>query len=282
MAGFIDSFFEGIEKDILTARINKSITDYIENAKKYSIIIAAFLSIFIFIILLIVSIKILHNLIIIFPIIFSILFGIVGFFIGLYFFKIYPKFIIGDRQRKIDNSLYYATLFMASLASSGVNPKAMFELLAKYDEFSEIKKEAQDIIYFIDTLGLSLPLALKRKAEYSPSKEWASILEGIRSIIMEGGDLETYLYEQARKLADEYKRKIIEYSNNLQIFLEIYITLIVVGVIFLIILTTLMGSIAGTSEQYIQSLQLLSILIILPLGTALFVILLKAINPFQT
>jgi flagellar protein FlaJ len=232
--------------------------------------------------LLIISIKILGQFNIFFPLIFSILFGFLGFFFGLFLFRNYPKFVKSERERKINNSLYYAVLYMASLASSGVNPKAIFELLSKYDEFSEIKREAEEIIYYIDTIGLSLPLALKRKAEYSPSKEWSSILEGIRSIIVEGGDLERYLYEQARRLAEEYKRKIIEYSNNLQIFLEIYITLIIVGIIFVIILTTLMGSIAGTNTEYIQTLQLMSVLLLLPLGTILFVILLKSINPFET
>jgi len=87
---------------------------------------------------------------------------------------------------------------------------------------------------------------------------------------------------KAAKLFDEYKRKIIEYSNNMQIFLEIYITLIIVGVIFVIILTTLMGSISGTNFQYIEFIQLMSILIILPMGTVMFIILLKSISPFET
>jgi flagellar protein FlaJ len=282
MSGFIDDFFEGIEKDILAAGIKKSISDYIKDAKLYSISIGFSFAIFSFFILLILLIKVIGQFNIFIPLIFSIFFGFLGFFFGLFFFRNYPKLVKSERERKINNSLYYAVLYMASLASSGVNPKSIFELLSKYNEFSEIKKEAEEIIYYVDTLGLSLPLALKRKAEYSPSREWSSILEGIRSIIVEGGDLEKYLYEQARRLAEEYKRKIIEYSNNLQIFLEIYITLIVVGIIFVIILTTLMGSIAGTNSAYIESLQLMSILLLLPLGTILFVILLKSMNPFET
>jgi len=282
MAGIFDQFFSGIEKDLLIINSKESPSSYIYKATIYSIGISISLSILTFFSLLIYNIKVNNSFNPVFPIIFGILIGILGFFGSLLLFKKYPSIEKQNRARKIDNSLYYAILYMASLVSSGATPKALFELLSKYSEFSEIKKEASEIIYLIDTVGLSLPVALERKAEYSPSKKWASILKGMRSIIIEGGNLEEYLYNEASKLFEEYKRKIIEYSNNMQIFLEIYITLIIVGVIFVIILTTLMGSVSGTDFQYIKFIQLMSILLILPIGTAMFIILLKSISPFET
>ncbi len=282
MAGIFDQFFSGIEKDLLMINSKESPSSYIYKATIYSIGISISLSILTFFSLLIYNIKVNNSFNPVFPIIFGILAGILGFFGSLLLFKKYPSIEKQNRARKIDNSLYYAVLYMASLVSSGATPKALFELLSKYSEFSEIKKEASEIIYLIDTVGLSLPVALERKAEYSPSKKWASILNGMRSIIIEGGNLEEYLYNEASKLFEEYKRKIIEYSNNMQIFLEIYITLIIVGVIFVIILTTLMGSIAGTNFQYIKFIQLMSILLILPIGTVMFIILLKSISPFES
>jgi len=282
MVSIFDQFFSGIEKDLLIINSKESPSSYIYKATIYSIGISISLSILTFFSLLIYNIKVNNSFNPVFPIIFGVLVGILGFFGSLLLFKKYPSIEKQNRARKIDNSLYYAVLYMASLVSSGATPKALFELLSKYGEFSEIKKEASEIIYLIDTVGLSLPVALERKAEYSPSKKWASILNGMRSIIIEGGNLEEYLYNEASKLSEEYKRKIIEYSNNMQIFLEIYITLIIVGVIFVIILTTLMGSISGTNFEYIKFIQLMSILLILPMGTFMFIILLKSISPFET
>ncbi|MGC9079273.1 MAG: type II secretion system F family protein [Nanopusillaceae archaeon] len=276
--GILDDLFEGITNDYLSAGFKKKLSDYIREAKIYSIGVSISITILVFFLLLLFIMR--YKTLPIYVLFLVPLVWVVSFFGMLYFFRIYPKLVKSERQRKIDNSLYYVTLYMAALASSGVNPKVMFELLAKYKEFSEIHKEAKDIIYLVDTVGLSLPLALKYKVEHSPSKRWASILEGIRTMITEGGDLERYLYEQAATLAEEYKRKIIEYSNNLQIFLEIYITLVVVGVIFIIVLTTLMGSIAGGGNIFL--LQLMSVLIVMPMATALFVILIKAINPFES
>ncbi len=43
-----------------------------------------------------------------------------------------------------------------------------------------------------------------------------------------------------------------------------------------------MGSISGTNFQYIEFIKLMSILIILPIYTVMFIILLKAISPFET
>lgn len=281
MTNILYEFFDGIEKDYLASGMNKKLEKYISDSIQYSIVIAIFIGVLSFIFILIISIKLIKHII---PFLFiaPIFLAILSFAGLLYLFKIYPKFLKNERERKIDNSLYFAVLYMASLTSSGANPKVLFDLLSKYKDFSEIQKESQRIIYLVDDIGLSLPDALKNRIDYSPSKKWASILEGIRSIIIEGGDLESYLYQQVEKLYEEYKRKIIEYSDNLQIFLEIYITLIVVGIIFLIVLTTLMGSIANTSFQSIESLQLISVLTILPMGTLMFIILIKSMNPFET
>ena len=282
MADIFDQFFSGIERDLLIINSKESPSRYIHKAKIYSIGISISISIFTFFSLLMYNINVYESVNPTFSIIFGTVAGVLGFFGSLLLFKKYPSIEKQNKARKIDNSLYYAVLYMASLVSSGATPKALFELLSKYSEFSEIKKEASEIIYLIDTVGLSLPVALERKAEYSPSKKWSSILNGMKSIIVEGGNIEEYLYNEASKLFDEYKRKVIEYSNNMQVFLEIYITLIIVGVIFVIILTTLMGSISGTNFQYIEFIQLMSILIILPMGTVMFIILLKSISPFET
>ncbi|MEM4757999.1 MAG: type II secretion system F family protein, partial [Nanopusillaceae archaeon] len=126
-----------------------------------------------------------------------------------------------------------------------------------------------------------LPVALHYKAMSSPSRNWKEVLEGIRSILLEGGSLDQFLYGKAKQFAEEYKRSLIEYSNTIQVLLEVYITLVVVGIIFTIILTTLMGSIAGSS-QMIFSLQLFSVLILLPMATILFILIIKSINPSET
>jgi len=175
MVSIFDQFFSGIERDLLIINSKEDPSKYIYKAKIYSIGISLSVSILTFFSLLIYNIKVYGSFNPTFPIIFGILTGILGFFGSLLFFKKYPSMEKQNRAKKIDNSLYYAVLYMASLVSSGATPKALFELLSKYSEFSEIKKEASEIIYLIDTVGLSLPVALERKAENSPSKKGLQI-----------------------------------------------------------------------------------------------------------
>jgi Archaeal flagella assembly protein J len=163
MAGIFDQFFSGIEKDLLVINSKENPSKYIYKAKIYSIGISISVSILTFFSFLIYNIKLYGSLNITLPLILGIVVGILGFFGSILLFKKYPSIEKQNRARKIDNSLYYAVLYMASLVSSSATPKALFELLSKYSEFSEIKKEASEIIYLIDTVGLSLPLALERR-----------------------------------------------------------------------------------------------------------------------
>jgi len=214
--------------------------------------------------------------------VFAIVASLIGFTSSILFFRSYPSLVVASRARKIDNALYLATIYMATIATGGVNPLTMFSLLARYKEFSEISKEAADIVQYVRGLGMDLATALHIKAMNSPSREWKELLEGIRSIIVEGGDLEQFLYEKAHQNIQDFKRKLVEYTNSMQVILEIYITLIIVGVIFVLILTTILGSIMGGGAEMIQQIQMFLVLVFLPASTIMFILILKAMNPFES
>lgn len=279
MSDFFREYFRGIENDLRKAGMNIDEITYANIAKKNVIILSVggTISFTVLSLILVILFKINPIIVLFIPII-----GFVLSFVGsLTYYRIKPSLSISERTKKIERSLYIVAVYLASLASAGIHPKSLFYLLSKYEEFTEIRKEAQKIIQLTDGLGVSLNKAIEIVANNSPSKEWRDLLLGINHIIMGGGSLDTYLYEKARSYAEEFKRKLIEYSNTLQIFLEIYITLVIVGVVFIIILTSLMGSIAGGSSTSLQMFQLLAILVILPVGTIFLVILIKAISPFE-
>ena len=274
-------FFKDIEPILKKARMNKDLEEYLGEVFFYSAIIAIFFAVLgIMGGIIIVTMSKNPKLVIIIPI-FAIVAFFVGFTFSILFFRTYPSLVVASRARKIENALYLATIYMATIATSGVNPLTMFSLLAKYKEFSEISKEAADIVQYVRGLGMDLATALHIKAMNSPSREWKELLEGIRSIIVEGGDLEQFLYEKAHQYIQDFKRKLVEYTNSMQVILEIYITLIIVGVIFVLILTTILGSIMGGSMKMIQQIQMFLILVFLPLSALMFILLLKAMNPFE-
>ena len=107
--------------------------------------------------------------------------------------------------------------------------------------------------------GLELTESIEKVSVKIPSESFKDFLLGLRTIIKTGGDLRRYLEEKADTSIDDYKRRIEEYGKSLSILLEIYITVVVVGSIFALILSTVLGLFAG-GEMNIQAIQLLLIL----------------------
>lgn len=274
------SYYKDLEKELKKAGIKESILEYTKKSVQYSLIIAisiGFLGGFFTFLMMMLRFKLF---IIHIPLIVGIILGIISFFSGILFFRSYPSLVASEREKKIDNSLYIATVYMASMVTGGNNPVDIFRLFSTLKEFGELQKEAKEIIEMVDALGIPLHEALHIKSQTTPSKKLAELLEGIRAVITSGGSLDTFLYEKARQYSEEYKRRLIEYSNTLQVLLEIYITLVVIGVMFVIIITALMGSITGFTQS-LQMMQLLSIIGIMPMATIMFIIIIKSINPFE-
>ncbi|RDD52370.1 hypothetical protein BA065_02085 [Nanoarchaeota archaeon NZ13-N] len=277
---FLISFFGDLDEEMRKANIKEDIITYAKKAEIYILLVTFAMGFAGFILGTLISLIFFKTILLIIPIPIAVFFSILGFLIGIIFFRSLPSIKASERKKKIDSVIYFVVTYMAALASSGTNPLTLFELLSKYKEFSEIQKDAEEIYNLVASMGVSLPVALHYKAQYSPSRNWREVLEGIRSILIEGGSLDDFLYRKARQFAEEYKRGLIEYSNTMQVLLEVYITLVVVGVIFVIVLTTLMGAITAATE-YIYFIQIFSSVVILPLATIMFVFILKSINPSE-
>jgi len=277
---FLISFFGDLDEEMRKANIKEDIITYAKKAEIYIFLVTFAMGFAGFMLGTLISLIFFKTIFLIIPIPIAVFFSILGFLIGIIFFRSLPSIKASERKKKIDSVIYFVITYMAALASSGTNPLTLFELLSKYKEFSEIQKDAEEIYNLVASMGVPLPVALHYKALYSPSRNWREVLEGIRSILIEGGSLDDFLYRKARQFAEEYKRGLIEYSNTMQVLLEVYITLVVVGVIFVIVLTTLMGAITAATE-YIYFIQIFSSVVILPLATIMFVFILKSINPSE-
>ena len=268
--------FKSLRDELKKAGINKTYEEYYKQAITYSII-AAVLT---FPTLLLILYSISKNIILsIFP---SIFFTLLIFFLILFIFYSYPLIKKQDRERKIDNALPMVLLYISIIASSGAHPIAMFKFLAENKSFGEISKEAKKIVEYTEILGVDLPRALELAAKTSPSKNWKDILLGIRTILVEGGNLPMFLYQKVEGLIQEYKRKVMEYVRTLSLFMEMYIALVIVGSIFALIMTTLMGVIAGMSTQVVLMIQTFLLTVGLPMVSIMFILLIKAISPFET
>ena len=194
----------------------------------------------------------------------------------------YLKLIIGEKERNINNVLPFATLYLSTVASTKLPLHKVFEIFSKLSDYGDLTEEIELISNEIDVFGLDTSTALERAVERSPSKELKELLWGMLSTIRTGSSLHVYLREAAANLTNDYRRQLYEFSHQLTLYIEIYLTLIVVGAIFFTILTSI---ISGMSEAIQTSsiivLQFLLIFVFMPLISTLFIIFVKTMTPGQ-
>lgn len=193
----------------------------------------------------------------------------------------YPAIVAGERQKKMDNALPFSTIYMSTIARSGFPPQAIFKMISRFKEYGEISTEAQQISRDVETLGLDLPSALTRAINRSPSQYWSELLAGIRITMTLGGDLGQFLAEKTNGFVADYKRRLNEYSNLLSMLIEIYITIVVVGAVFFVVITSIMLAVGGVPVATIKALNYALVLIGLPILTAAFILIMKGASPLE-
>ena len=197
--------------------------------------------------------------------------------IFLYF---YPNFKISERKSKIENSLPFVTIYLSTIVRSGMQPKNMFKLLAKFQNYKTVSQEARKINSDIEGLGMAFPKAVSRGMLRSPSPQWTELLAGIRNSITVGGDTSKYLEEKAHGFIQQYKRRLEEFSKLLALFMNIYITVVIVGLVFFVVISSLMVTIGGVSVNMIKFMQYLIVFVGLPVITAIFLLIIKSSSPW--
>lgn len=189
----------------------------------------------------------------------------------------YPAMAANDRKRNIDNNLPFATLYMNTIAGTGAPPHLMFKLLADFKEYGEVSSEAQAIVEDIEIKGSDIQVALQRAAERTPSQDLRDLLWSLITTVVRGGDIKSLLQEKSNLLMEAYKRKMQEYTDDLSMYVEIYITLIIVGSIFSIVMLTIMGAISGF--EGLKIIQQVLVYVFLPVASIVFIALLKLTSP---
>lgn len=209
---------------------------------------------------------------------------IIGIGIGvgtLMFILYYPKTIIDSRKKRIENAISFAALYLTTMSESSILPKDMFKLLGNLEEYGEIAIEARKIAEDMEGLGMDLSSSIESAIARSPSQEWSEFLSGFRTTIVSGGDLKEYLLEKTKGYTSEYKRKLGEFGKMLGMLLQMYLTVVGVGTVFFIVMSSLMGVIGGMSPVMIKTMQYFLVVIGIPLVTVGMIIIIRAISPLS-
>lgn len=210
----------------------------------------------------------------------SLLIALVTLIIFLSIFYIVPYFIVSNRRSKMKDTLPFATIYLKTLVGTGTPLSKVFQNLSEIDQYGEVAKEAEKIHNDLETFNLSLSQALENSIERSPSEDYQKLLWGLNHTLNTGGSAEDYLSKQAEELMNDYRRRVEQFSEQLSLLIEIYITLVIVGSIIFSamgpIITIVSPEINPGTIVLIQSL---SIFVLLPFISLAFIILMEGMAP---
>lgn len=190
----------------------------------------------------------------------------------------YPDYRAGERRRAIDRDLPYAVNYIAAMSSAGVIPTALLRDLAREKTYGEVAREMAWIVRDLNLLGYDLLTALQHGIARSPSRRFQEFLQGAKTTILSGGDLQAYFSSKADQYMADNRRIQKEYLESLGLMAESYVTVVIAGPLFMIVMLSIM-LIVGRSTDSAELFLFFLIFIMLPIAHTGFTWVIRNLTP---
>ena len=191
-------------------------------------------------------------------------------------FILYPGLEAGNRRRNIDASLPYAINYITSMSTAGITPAEVFRLLGSSTIYGQSAVEARYISREIDIFGKDLIDALRLVSASTPSRRMKEFLQGTMASVSSGGNITDYFRTKAEQYALENRQTQKMFLETLALVSESYVTAMVAGTLFLIILQSIMSVLSGDNRpMFLYAV----IYVMIPLGSIMFVIMISSMTP---
>ncbi len=189
---------------------------------------------------------------------------------------VYPGFVSGNRKRNIESTLPYAINYVTAMSTAGIPPAEIFRQLGSSTIYGESATEARFIALEIDLFGRDLIDALRVVSSTTPSFRMKEFLQGSMGCISAGSNLTEYFRNKAEQYALENRQTQKMFLETLGLIAESYVTAMVAGPLFLIILQSIMSILSSQSQPFMLYI---IIYLIIPFGSIAFVILISTMTP---
>jgi archaeal flagellar protein FlaJ len=237
--------FKNMEKDLIKANLDYSPTGYI-SLILFTTLLSFIVGGFLFMFFLFFNIeatapfvtRTLDTINIRFLKVFWLLFAVpIGTFVMMYF---YPSLEKKAAEFKIDVELPFATIHMAAISGSMINPIKIFEILILTKEYKALEKEFTKLLNEINIYGVDFVSALKDTADHTPSKALAELLNGLATTINSGGDLPNFFEKRSETLLFDYRLQREKATKAAETFMDIYISVVIAAPMILMLLLMMM------------------------------------------
>ena len=191
-------------------------------------------------------------------------------------FLVYPSVIAGNRAEEyrsnhsLCHQLHYFHVYCR------YHPAEIFRLLGDSPIYGESSVEARYIAREIDIFGRDLIDALRIVSASTPSRRMKEFLQGSMASISSGGNLTDYFRTKANQYALENRQTQKMFLDTLALISESYVTAMVAGTLFLIILQSIMSVLGGDSKPMFLYI---IIYLMIPFGTMMFIIMISSMTP---
>ncbi len=191
-------------------------------------------------------------------------------------FLMYPGIIAGERRRNIDATLPYAINYITAMSTAGITPAEVFRLLGESTIYGESATEARHIAREIDIFGRDLIDAVRVVSASTPSQRMKDFLQGAMASISSGGNLTEYFRTKADQYALENRQTQKLFLDTLGLISESYVTAMVAGTLFLIILQSIMSVLSGENKPLFLYV---IIYLLIPFGSVMFIVMISSMTP---
>jgi flagellar protein FlaJ len=161
--------------------------------------------------------------------------------IGTFLFMlVYPNMEKRSSEDAIDTELPFATINMAAISGSMINPIKIFEIIIITREYPALQREFTKMINEINLYGYDLVSALKNTAKNSSSKGLTELLNGLAMSIHSGGDLVKFFDKRSQTLLFNYRLEQQKSAKSAETFMDMYISLVIAAPMILMLLMMIM------------------------------------------
>ena len=154
-------------------------------------------------------------------------------FLIMYF---YPSLERKSTGNRIDQELPFATIHMAAISGSMIEPSKIFSIIISTKEYPHLEKEFTKLINEINVYGYDFVSALRSIALKSSSKKLTELFNGLATTINSGGDLSEFFEKRAQSLLFEYRIEREKYTKTSETFMDIYISVVIAAPMILMLL----------------------------------------------
>jgi len=190
-------------------------------------------------------------------------------------FLFYPGTAAKNRAYKIDLALPQVIGFIHAMSRSGANVVEIFRELSTRPDAGELRNEARAFMRDVEYLGHDPLTAIRDLARNTPSKRLKEFLEVLAPIAETGGNVPAYFASKWSEYQEDARADQGKFISTLELYCELYITLIMLMPLLMLLVFALMGPMAGYSDTWLYMIAYLMI----PIGSAAFMVLVSMVMP---